>query len=957
MWFLLNCRTRLAWATACAYQEKTALVNSTRLQLPIYSRRRCLPRFQSLLAMTGMGVVICFGTIFSSVAAGMQTLHGHVPPVVARWHLQPTGRLAETRHLRLAIGLPLRNPAALDDFLQQLYDPASPNFHQYLTPEQFTEQFGPTEQDYQTVIAFAQANGLRVTGTHPNRMLLDVDGTVADVEKALHVTMRTYLHPKENRTFYAPDVEPSVESGIPILHISGLDNYALPRPKIVKKMRLDNLTNAVPQSGSGPEGSYLGNDFRQAYLPGVSLTGAGQIVGLLEFDGYYSNDIAAYENISGLPGVTLTNVLIDEFSGNPDGGNIEVALDIDVAMAMAPGLSQIIVYEAPNPSPWPDILSRMADDNLAKQLSCSWGGGPPDPTAEEFFQKMAAQGQSFFNASGDYDAFTSDISFPSESTNTTQVGGTTLTTTGPGGARVLETTWSWGGGIGSSGGVSTDYSIPVWQQGLDMTANQGSTTFRNIPDVAWTADNVFIVADNGNQYVVAGTSVAAPLWAGFTALVNQQAVARGKTTVGFINPAIYSLGKGTSYLSDFDDIVTGNNFWYLSTNQFSAVPGYDLCTGWGTPAGENLIDALATVSDGLEVAPGRGFVASGPVGGAFTVGSQNFSLTNSGAVPLEWSLINTSLWLVASATHGTLTPCEPADHVVMDLNAAHRPGRRRHHPSEPATKVVMSLNAAAYNLSPGVYTANVLFTNKTSHAVRTRQFVLLVGQQMIQNGGFEYGTLSYWMQAGPPYSYYYNYVDDGSFSGISPHSGNYLAVLGVYGELGYFSQTLSTVSNQAYLISLWLNNPTNVFLTSGGQVTSNTPNEFSVSWNGTTLFDQVDIDPIGWTNMVFIVTATNSSSVLQFGARADPWYLGLDDVNIWPIPNLFIHSVVETNGHNLVLSWNSLSNIAYQVQYSTDLTKTNWVILSTNTATGPVMTCTNAYGSDPWRFYRIRRLP
>ncbi|MGA3283764.1 MAG: protease pro-enzyme activation domain-containing protein [Verrucomicrobiota bacterium] len=928
------------------------------MQLPIYSKPHCLPRFQSLLAMTGMGVAMCFGTISSSVAAGMQTLHDHVPPVVARLHLPATGRLAETRHLHLAIGLPLRNPEALDDFLQQLYDPASPNFHQYLTPEQFTEQFGPTEQDYQTVIAFARANGLRVTGTHPNRMLLDVDGTVANVEKALHVTMRTYQHPKENRTFYAPDVEPSVESGIPILHISGLDNYELPHPKIVNKTRRDSLTNAVPQSGSGPGGSYLGNDFRQAYLPGVSLTGAGQIVGLLEFDGYYSNDIAAYENISGLPGVMLTNVLIGSFSGNPGGGNVEVALDIDVAMAMAPGLSQIIVYEAPNTSPWPDILSRMANDNLAKQLSCSWGGGSPDPTSELIFKQMAAQGQSFFNASGDWDAFFSYIPFPSESTNTTQVGGTTLMTTGPGGVWVLETTWSWGGGIGSSGGVSTNYSIPVWQQGLDMTTNQGSTTFRNVPDVAWTADNVFIVANNGIQYVVAGTSAAAPLWAGFIALVNQQAVAGGKPTAGFINPAIYSLGKGTSYLSDFDDIVTGNNFWYLSTNQFSAVPGYDLCTGWGTPAGENLIDALATVSDALEVAPGRGFVASGPVGGAFTVGSQNFLLTNSGAFPLNWSLINTSLWLAASATNGTLTPGGLADNVVMDLNAAHRPGRRRHHPSGPATNVVMSLNAAAYNLSPGVYTANVLFTNKTSHAVRTRQFVLLVGQQMIQNGGFESGTLSYWMQAGPPYSYYYDFADDeGSFSGIPPHSGNYLAALGAYGALGYLSQTLSTVSNQAYLISLWLNSPTNVSEASGGQVTSNTPNEFSVSWNGTTLFDQVDIGPIGWTNMVFIVTATNSSSVLQLGGRADPWFLGLDDVNIWPIPNPFTCSVVKTNGNNLVLSWNSLSNIAYQVQYSTNLTETNWVILSTNTATGPVMTCTNAYGSDLQRFYRIRRLP
>src|SRR5207247_1206932 len=104
-----------------------------------------------------------------------------------------------------------------------------------------------------------------------------------------------------------------------------------------------------------------------------------------------------------------------------------------MVISMAPGISTIYVYEAPNPSPWVDLLSRMANDNLSKQLSCSWGGGGPNAAAEQIFQQMAAQGQSFFNATGDSDAFTSSISFPSDSPNITQVGGTTLTTTGPGG--------------------------------------------------------------------------------------------------------------------------------------------------------------------------------------------------------------------------------------------------------------------------------------------------------------------------------------------------------------------------------------------------------------------------------------------------------------------------------------------------------------------------------------------
>ena len=186
----------------------------------------------------------------------------------------------------------------------------------------------------------------------------------------------------------------------------------------------------------------------------------------------------------------------------------------------------VIVYEAPNSSPWEDILSRMANDNAAKQLSCSWGGGPPDATAEQIFKQMAAQGQTFFNATGDSDAFTGQIPFPSDSPNIVEVGGTTLNTISPGGAWSSETTWNWGynqgGYVGSSGGISSYYPIPSWQQGVSMSASQGSTTFRNLPDVALTADNVYAVSDNGQAGDFGGTSCAAPLWAAFTALVNQQ---------------------------------------------------------------------------------------------------------------------------------------------------------------------------------------------------------------------------------------------------------------------------------------------------------------------------------------------------------------------------------------------------------------------------------------------------
>lgn len=529
-------------------------------------------------------------------AADRQVLRGHVPGAVTR--LAPLERLSDSQRLHLAIGLPLRNRDALTNLLQQIYNPASPSFRQYLTPEQFTARFGPTEQDYDAVIDFAKANGLVVKARHPNRVVLDVEGAVKDIEKAFHLTMRLYQHPKESRKFYAPDAEPSMDLAAKVLHISGLDDYAIPHLNL-KARPASKTANVLAYTGSGPVGTYLGNDFRAAYAPGTSLTGTGQSVGLLEFDAYYASDIAAYETLAGLPHVPLENVAIAGGFGTPGSNNVEVCLDIEMVISMASGISKIYVYEAPlSIDFWDDLLSRMANDNLAKQLSCSWGGGPPDATAEAIFQQMAAQGQSFFNASGDDDAFAADVPFPGDSPNITQVGATTLTTTGPGGGWTAETVWQEHGGTGSGGGVSTYYDIPEWQLGIGTTANQGSAAKRNIPDVALAGDNVFVIADNGRSNLVVGTSCAAPLWAGYTALVNQQAAASGKPPVGFMNPSLYAIGKGDygDYAAAFHDVTTGNNFNDESPDRFSAVTGYDLCTGWGTPTGDGLINLLAHVS-------------------------------------------------------------------------------------------------------------------------------------------------------------------------------------------------------------------------------------------------------------------------------------------------------------------------------------------------------------------------
>jgi subtilase family serine protease len=226
-----------------------------------------------------------------------------------------------------------------------------------MTPVEFPEKFGPTQQDYDALVQFAKSHGLEITTIHSNRVLLDVAGQVADIEHAFQITLRTYQHPSEARQFYAPDVEPSVDAGLKVLDISGLNNYSIPRPP---SHAASGKTGPVPDSGSGPSGSYMGKDLRNAYAPGVTLTGAGQMVGLLEFEAFYTNDIIKYETMAGLPNVPIQNVLLDGFNGIPVSsdpvGIGECSLDIEAAIAMAPGLSSVVVFDAGPNGVWIDIL-------------------------------------------------------------------------------------------------------------------------------------------------------------------------------------------------------------------------------------------------------------------------------------------------------------------------------------------------------------------------------------------------------------------------------------------------------------------------------------------------------------------------------------------------------------------------------------------------------------------------
>jgi uncharacterized repeat protein (TIGR01451 family) len=532
--------------------------------------------------------------LLATIANGApKVLPRHLPPEASK--SPALGPLSASEKLDLAIGLPLRNRQALSNLIQQLYDPASPLFRKYLTPAQFAEHFGPTEQDYQAVKDFAASRGLVVTRLHSNRTLLNVRGSVAQIERAFNVTLHRRTHPREARVFYAPDTDPAVEASLPILTVGGLDNYVLARPMSLVTTNVASSRNATPNSGSGLAGLYMGNDFRAAYAPGAQLTGTGQTVGLLEFSGFYPADIARYKTLAGLPDVPVNTVLVDGATGDPDYNNIEVALDIEMAISMAPGLSQVLVYEEPNPGNPNTVLNRIATDNIAKQISASWQY-PIDANTEQIFQQFAAQGQSFFNSSGDSGAYYGTVAQPSDDPYITIVGGTKLTMSGAGAAWQSETAWNEGrirfSYVAGGGGISTTYNIPDWQQGINTPANQASGTMRNLPDVAMVAADVLVMYDNGRSDACYGTSISAPLWAAFTALINEQAVSNGMSSVGFINPLLYELGRTPGYATIFHDQTEGNITNFFSPDRFFAAPGYDLCTGWGTPAGSTLINAF-----------------------------------------------------------------------------------------------------------------------------------------------------------------------------------------------------------------------------------------------------------------------------------------------------------------------------------------------------------------------------
>jgi subtilase family serine protease len=511
----------------------------------------------------------------------------------------------------LSLSLPLRNQATLDTLIHRLYDPKDPAFGHYLTSQQFIDSFAPSESDYQAVIRYAQSQGLTVTATYPNRTLVDVQGSASGVEHAFTLQMHHYVD-GQGRVFHSPDRDPSVPITIAgkLNGIVGLEDAPMWRT-YSEALSPQTVAALQPyQVGSGPGGALTPSDIKTAYNLNnlklanstTALDGAGQTLALFELDGYNAADINTYANYYHLNHVPLQNVLIDGYSGAAGANAGEVVLDIELMMAVAPGATKIRVYEGPNSgSGVIHTYNQIAVDNIAKQVSSSWGlpetwNSSGTRNAENsIFQQMAAQGQSMYAASGDAGAYddksTLTVDDPASQPYVTGVGGTQLFVNSDHTYK-NESTWNHGAPSsgGGGGGISAIWGKPAWQAGFGASA-----TMRNVPDVSLTSDpySGYSIYFSGGWYIFGGTSCAAPLWAGITALVNQQRTANSSGTVGFMNPQLYSVGGGASYTRDFHDIADGStNMYYVSHT------GYDNATGLGSFNGANLIADLSTATSG-----------------------------------------------------------------------------------------------------------------------------------------------------------------------------------------------------------------------------------------------------------------------------------------------------------------------------------------------------------------------
>jgi kumamolisin len=477
-----------------------------------------------------------------------------------------TGNVAAGKRISVAISLTPRDAKALDTFVAKVSNPRSSTYGHYLTKHQFAARFGRTDAEVKHLKEYLRSQGVTVTAVHSGNLLVDASGTAAQLEKAFGTKLSTWKDASSGRSFYANDTAPTLPTAIASLvsDVAGLNN----------RVQLHHQATSTVTPHNGPGGGYTPAQLKGGYNVSGTYTGSGQKTALIEFDGFQQSNITKYDTNYSLGSPTPVVQKVDGGSGALGDGQVEVELDIEVLHAIAPK-ANVTVFEGPNSDAGEVDTYQAIVDSGIPTTSISWGAAESARTTSNInavdavFKAGAAQGLGFYAASGDDgsddagDGGTS-VDYPASDPYVTGVGGTKLTVTS---SNVWSKEVAWSGG---GGGKSSVFKIPSWQTAVQKTAGGG---FRQVPDVSAHANPSpgVSVYSQGSWTAVGGTSAAAPEWAAFAALYNQQAAAAGKANLGFANPALYT-ANGTG----FHDITSGSN------GAYSAATGWDFTSGWGS---------------------------------------------------------------------------------------------------------------------------------------------------------------------------------------------------------------------------------------------------------------------------------------------------------------------------------------------------------------------------------------
>jgi kumamolisin len=501
-------------------------------------------------------------------------------------------------HERLEVSIYLRAPAASDPAGDSQLHAQRPG--QRMSREEYLADYGADYDDLAKVTAFAQRHGLTVVQTDVPTRKVVLAGTTRAMMAAFATDLQRYEY--QGSTFrgrsgylYIPDELDQIVVGV-----FGLDD----RPQASSHTRYYTPLGIIPSAYANAI-SYTPPQVAQLYDFPTGVDGTGQCVALIELGGgYKTQDLSTYFNQLGIKMPQVVSVSVDGGqntpTGDPNSADGEVALDIEMVGGIAPG-ARIAVYFAPNTDRgFLDAITQAIHDttNAPSIISISWGGPESGWTAQamqtmdQAFQAAAALGITVCCAAGDNGSGDgvndqhAHVDFPSSSPYALGCGGTRLAATG--GKVTAETVWNDAAtnGGATGGGISDQFGLPTWQAGVHIPPSVNNQHVgRGVPDVAGDADpqTGYQVYVDGQSTPIGGTSAVAPLWAGLLALVNQK---RGKA-VGYLNPFLYQHYQQLAQSQALRDIVTGNN------GAYNAGPGWDACTGLGTPDGSLLLAALA----------------------------------------------------------------------------------------------------------------------------------------------------------------------------------------------------------------------------------------------------------------------------------------------------------------------------------------------------------------------------